>query len=572
MLLLALFAAAVADTGVAEERRVRLQELLGRLGQLPERAAAGTLEDRLSYVERMWGWEVKVEVREVMEREFGISAQAWRAQSALGPFLVWLGRERAVRHAPIQLFGPSLPSIRDWWIGENADLYAFTFDAANEAQMAWHRDLAQTQGGAVPPAAVVHDFGDGWTVQELTKTHQLDAEGRSMGNCIGTIHAAYVVEGLERIFSLRTPEGRPVVDISVEVPRGQPNEVAIKEVKGRGNQVPAPRYRERVLVFLRAFFSPEVLSRRVSVDFVHILSPQDPEWILRLTGPFSTENVNLVRRRRQFYWGHARRYPDMALPWAEYIDGVPTPETWALAAQSPRVAVAYAATYHDNEDMTPEGLGLLRASALRKPEQALEWAQRVDSEPADDTRAMASMDSGVATLYMMRVDFRAHPVTEAAVRGTSDEAQYRFYADLNDGTVEGAWRSVQKLQKGARARLLTREDVARFLRIVGRLKDFVRDHGLSEGQIYVWMDAGDVPRGDPRYTGGSVQKTGISYRGTYIDTYRIGVSKVIPEMAGKLVLLARFEDDFHEGLPQSALEDPRVRKRGDRFYDLVDLS
>ena len=27
-----------------------------------------------------------------------------------------------------------------------------------------------------------------------------------------------------------------------------------------------------------------------------------------------------------------------------------------------------------------------------------------------------------------------------------------------------------------------------------------------------------------------------------------------------------------QAVPQSALEDPRVRKRGDRFYDLVDLS
>jgi hypothetical protein len=96
----------------------------------------------------------------------------------------------------------------------------------------------------VSQGEIVYEFDDGWTVQQLETSEQLDDEGEAMQHCVGG-YCEQVEHGAVEIFSLRDPKGRPHVTIEFD-----PGLNIVKQVRGKQNADPTPEYQERVDKFL----------------------------------------------------------------------------------------------------------------------------------------------------------------------------------------------------------------------------------------------------------------------------------------------------------------------------------
>jgi hypothetical protein len=86
---------------------------------------------------------------------------------------------------------------------------------------------------------VVHTFDDDFFVKDLL-AEELPAEGAEMRMCVGRRDMGYmdaVRRGATKIFSLRTPKGRPKLTFEVSLNRqGEPRRVV--QVKGKANRLP----------------------------------------------------------------------------------------------------------------------------------------------------------------------------------------------------------------------------------------------------------------------------------------------------------------------------------------------
>lgn len=82
-------------------------------------------------------------------------------------------------------------------------------ERAREVAEGWHRTMAMTRDSGAPRlGVVVARFADGATIQRLFTRAQLDAEGKSMGHCVGTHHTS-VTDGHSEVFSYRDARGLP---------------------------------------------------------------------------------------------------------------------------------------------------------------------------------------------------------------------------------------------------------------------------------------------------------------------------------------------------------------------------
>lgn len=138
--------------------------------------------------------------------------------------------------------------LANWFVATRPDLTKTSASDALDLAEAWSEErereeaeaakLSQTQG------EIVYKFKDGYTIQKLTTKPQLDAEGDVMQHCVGGYCDA-VKHGRAVIYSLRDTKGRPHVTIEYD-----PDSKFVKQIKGKQNDEPAPKYKAYVDEFV----------------------------------------------------------------------------------------------------------------------------------------------------------------------------------------------------------------------------------------------------------------------------------------------------------------------------------
>jgi len=136
-----------------------------------------------------------------------------------------------------------LPQIAAWVAHARPDLTRLTIGEALRQMSDF-----EPETGAVPQGEVIYRFADGWTVQELTRCDQIFAEGETVQHCMrqsqrGEMYFNTVLDGEARIFSLRTPTGKPCVSMEFRVDSdnahgGQFRQIYAKQNTGLNASVP----------------------------------------------------------------------------------------------------------------------------------------------------------------------------------------------------------------------------------------------------------------------------------------------------------------------------------------------
>lgn len=180
-------------------------------------------------------------------------------------YVAWLADQFSER---FRASDTELEEIRDYFIGHNYDLNILNSDYTNVVAEAreWHESFGREAAGMyiTPPRKNTIYNVDGFIVVEISTDkctqeeilNDCKVEGSLMGNCIGSIHARYVAEGREKIYSIRSPGAKQIPHVSISFQDGK-----IDEIKAKSNkQVRNPRYRAATLKFLVSHFSaPQIL-------------------------------------------------------------------------------------------------------------------------------------------------------------------------------------------------------------------------------------------------------------------------------------------------------------------------
>lgn len=183
------------------------------------------------------------------------------------------------------------PAIGMWAKQENVDLNRTSLADALEAVADFEVDVEvdeATQG------VVVYAFDDGWTIQALQTQQALNFEGEAMQHCVAG-YCEEVGQGRAYIYSLRDPRGKPHVtiewrpDYKAQVWRDEIQRLykqglrhdevynvvlqdpvkfidsgftkhgSFAQIRGKQNEMPAEKYRERVQQFIHNKFHGNAL-------------------------------------------------------------------------------------------------------------------------------------------------------------------------------------------------------------------------------------------------------------------------------------------------------------------------
>lgn len=139
----------------------------------------------------------------------------------------------------------------------------------------WDTDMRdKAQGQAQTRGDIEHHYPDGWTVQRLTTSQQLEDEGDKMGHCVGG-YAPQVERGHTLIYSLRDHQNEPHATWEItpqwhEGPDGKlyntpendgdftttpsPSQGELIQVQGKGNERPLPEYQKRIKDYMETKF------------------------------------------------------------------------------------------------------------------------------------------------------------------------------------------------------------------------------------------------------------------------------------------------------------------------------
>jgi hypothetical protein len=243
-----------------------------------------------------------------------------READALWP---WLARELVKlkkRGAPWREYSEEVggkgPALALWQTQNRIDLGRWQLPQVLEAL----EDFEVEGQDDIPQGEVVYEFGDGWTVQQLETEDQLDAEGEAMQHCVGTYCEA-VESGASTIYSVRDPKGQPHATIEFDTQLG-----ILKQVQGKQNRDPEPRYQERVDEFLASDAAPatdphvkavyDALEQQVDSDDIGYLVC---EWI----DQFSGDELEWIAAGFGHDWREAQTLHDLDVEPAD-LDGWPS--------------------------------------------------------------------------------------------------------------------------------------------------------------------------------------------------------------------------------------------------------
>lgn len=132
---------------------------------------------------------------------------------------------------PAEVLRNTVRTLRDWVEGAHPNLSPLSFGEAVVLAKAWHIEDAARNRKRGPLAfrdPVPNDpntitrqrYDDGAVLVELRSRKALEAEGESMGHCVGS-HARAVAERRVRVFSYRAPDGVPWVTWELDTSTNQ---------------------------------------------------------------------------------------------------------------------------------------------------------------------------------------------------------------------------------------------------------------------------------------------------------------------------------------------------------------
>lgn len=182
-----------------------------------------------------------------------LSASEWVVLRRLGGMVTGLPRIAdwvAVTH-------PMLEGGRDPTTGRK--IKPLTWGQAKVRSDAWHRFLKQTLPTQITPGTVVYQGEDGWTVQRLDERACAIEEGQAVGHCLGASIANYwssVERGDTALFSLRRPNGLPVITF----------EVSLGRVQDHHRVIQAKGHRDRLVGQKKSQFMEECLHTRAWLE------------------------------------------------------------------------------------------------------------------------------------------------------------------------------------------------------------------------------------------------------------------------------------------------------------------
>jgi hypothetical protein len=128
-----------------------------------------------------------------------------------------------------------------WFAATRPDLTKMDANDVYDQIVEWEEEQSTVEA---QQGEIVYEFDDGYTVQKLTTEEQLDAEGEAMQHCVGS-YCTEVRSGNTVIYSLRDPNGQPHVTIEYA-----PSSRFVKQIKGKQNDDPAPKYKPYIDAFL----------------------------------------------------------------------------------------------------------------------------------------------------------------------------------------------------------------------------------------------------------------------------------------------------------------------------------
>lgn len=157
-------------------------------------------------------------------------------------------------------------AIVDWAEDEGIDLNKYDwFDAAAESE----RWAEQRKLEDIPQGRIVYRFGDGWTIQQLSRQEQLDAESNIMQHCLEEYTGGDPVTSVDGrdvwIYSLRDPTGAPHATMEWDL-----EDSYVSQLRGKQNDVPKPDYLERIVGFRLEYLDPDA-------EQIGVVAVDDPD-------------------------------------------------------------------------------------------------------------------------------------------------------------------------------------------------------------------------------------------------------------------------------------------------------
>jgi len=107
--------------------------------------------------------------------------------------------------------------LLDWMRSpDGSKVWNLDLQDAFTAAKDWHDELARLRSdGAAPPGVVIASWPDGYTLHRLVTQQQLEAEGETMGHCVGGYWSKVRDEG-HVILSLRDAKGKSVATLDIK--------------------------------------------------------------------------------------------------------------------------------------------------------------------------------------------------------------------------------------------------------------------------------------------------------------------------------------------------------------------
>jgi len=175
---------------------------------------------------------------------------------------------KATAYRDLEQAALGFASMVHWALETESPLREFALlealDLASDHAEEWEPD---PKTGGFPQGKVVFEFGDGWTIQELTTQDQFVAESAVMQHCVGQkgpdgcwYYDAKLAGDYFNIYSLRDPQGKPHATIEEDIitnlsrmPR------VVEQIRGKQNARPKLEYLARVFAWFRATAHPAAI-------------------------------------------------------------------------------------------------------------------------------------------------------------------------------------------------------------------------------------------------------------------------------------------------------------------------
>lgn len=146
--------------------------------------------------------------------------------------------------------------IEDWLQEKRPNLMSMTYDDVREGLYQWDLELKQKMEDEAQyeEQNIVYEFGDGWTIQNVRTSDDLETEGDLMGHCVGG-YCHSVSSGSSFIYSLRDPKNKPHVTIELK-DSSETESPRVVQIKGKQNRTPVEEYKKKVAEWMKTLNRP----------------------------------------------------------------------------------------------------------------------------------------------------------------------------------------------------------------------------------------------------------------------------------------------------------------------------